>query len=604
MAPTSIKGADTMGIYTTRNIEKGEHILNAPDGPSITLLSDSFRGKTAKFPESNWIHLWGEYAWGRGKGVPDHVSYEAYSIMEFQITTGALPNHHCILDAINYDFPLPNYDDSHVQNGQSPATGAYSYNKGRDFFVDRDVYSGEELFLNYGLCTLKRKADWMIDTPMPSHYKSAIKIMNATWLNVTQGIPENNSTLEYAADVDPLVSKLLPKSVQDLKLLMSRNLEPHELSRELARRKEINQRTPEWIRSHGKCLETMVPGLSRIPHAGMGGFAQSFVAKGEVVVPAPLVHIMDEDVLSIYDENGEKIGDQLVLNYCYGHRDSSLLLCPNTNAVLINHCGRKSKDCRPNAQMRWSEGWDATSDAWRQETLGSLSKKSFRGLTMDIVAIADILPGDEVLMDYGDEWAMAWESHLKSWIPHKYSISAKEANDAKVPPDFMISGDLRRIAKDSRLFAGCQFWPTKFDTSKIWEKTNPKWTNLNDTEILRLYSEDGSNYVGSYKTHRGMNYWPCSIIRSEDAAHSKYTVRIFQIPFEEEEELWDINNLPRFLTNYSRESIHFFVRKLKGDYYLPGVFRHKIGIPDDVFPEHWKNRKQKESKRRSHDWFS
>jgi hypothetical protein len=62
----------------------------------------------------------------------------------------------------------------------------------------------------------------------------------------------------------------------------------------------------------------MVPGLSHLPHASMGGIAQHFVAKGEVVVPVPLVHIMDEDVLSIYNENGEKIGNQLILNYCYG----------------------------------------------------------------------------------------------------------------------------------------------------------------------------------------------------------------------------------------------------------------------------------------------
>jgi len=590
MAPTSIKGSNTMGIYTTRSIKKGEHILNAPDGPSITLLTDSFRGKTAKFPESNWIRLWGEYAWARGKGVPDHISYEAYSIMEFQITTGALPNHHCILDAIDYDFPEPSYDDSHVENGQSPGTGGYSYNKGRDFFVDRDVQSGEELFLNYGLCTPNHRADWMKETPLPSDYKSAIKILNSTWMNLTQGMQEKSVAVQYPTDVDPLVSKLLPKSVKDLNHLMSLKLESRELIRELARRTEINQRTPEWIRSHGKCLETMVPGLSRIPHAGMGGIAQNFVSKGEVIVPVPLVHIMDEDVLSIYNENGEKIGDQLVLNYCYGHRDSTLLLCPNTNAVLINHCGIKSKDCRPNARMRWTEGWDSTSDAWRLETLSSLSKKSFRGLTMEIVAISDIFPGDEILMDYGEEWEMAWQRHLKTWIPHKYATTAREANDAKELPDFLMSGDLRHIAKDSRLFAGCQFWPTKFDTDKIWEKANPKWTNLNDTEILRQYSEDGSKYVGSYEAHRGMSYWPCSIIRSEDEAHSKFTVRIFPMPFEEEEELWDINNLPRFLTNYSRESIHFFVRKSKGDHYLPGVFRHKIGIPEDVFPEQWKNR--------------
>ncbi|MGV2389782.1 MAG UNVERIFIED_CONTAM: hypothetical protein LVR29_20560 [Microcystis novacekii LVE1205-3] len=60
------------------------------------------------------------------------------------------------------------------------------------------------------------------------------------------------------------------------------------------------------------------------------------IVKGDIVVPAPMIQIMDRDLLSLYDENGDhKVGDQLVLNYCFGHRDSSLLLCPNTNAILI-----------------------------------------------------------------------------------------------------------------------------------------------------------------------------------------------------------------------------------------------------------------------------
>jgi hypothetical protein len=592
MAPTSLKGSDTMGIYTTRDMKNGEHILTAPDGPSITLLTDVFRSRTSRFPASNWLYLWGEYAWGRGKGVPDHISYEAYRIMEFQITTGALPNHHCLLDSISYDFPAPAYDDSRSNHRQSPGTGAYSYNKGRDFHVDRAVKGGEELFLNYGKCTHDRSPEWAKGTPMPSDYAAAIEIMSSVWKNLTKN-EGNAKKIALPANTDPFVAMIVPKSTRELKELMSKNYEPDELKRELALRTGINRRSPEWIRSNGKCLEHMVQAPSQLPHAGLGGIAQHYIAENEVIVPAPLVHIMDEDVLSIYGDNGAKIGDQVVLNYCYGHRESTLLLCPNTNAILINHCGKRSKNCSPNAVMRWSNGWDPTSDEWRKGSLKELSLKPFRGLSMEIVATRNIVPGEEVLMDYGDEWDEAWKKHVASWKPKEPVLSAKEANDMRSPPSSMLSGDLRSGNwTNPHLFSACLYWKTDLDTHSTWDKGDPNWTNLTDSEILRRYADDGSMYSGSYEDQNSGSYWPCVVIREE--AHTKsskptFTVRMLQIPFEDDT-TWTKNRLPRFLTNYSRSSIQFFVRRGMGDQYLPGVFRHKIGIPDDVFPSHWKNK--------------
>lgn len=593
MAPTSIKGANTMGIYTTRDIKANEYILTAPDGPSITLLTDSFRARSSKFPDSDWIRLWGNYAWGRGKGVPDHVAYEAYAVMDFQITTGALPNHHCLLDAIDFEFPWPSYDDSRVNHRESPGTGAFSYNRGRDFMVHRDVQGGEELFLNYGLCTKEKIRDWGKDLPLPSHDKDAVNITSNAWKKLSQNKADEDDKVDYSPHMDSVVAKIVPKSVEEMKNLMSLNYNQDELMRELARRTEINHRTPEWIRTHGQCVEHMRPAPSQIPHAGFGGLAQHFISKGSVIVPAPLMHIMDQDVLAIYDDGGKKTGDQLLLNYCFGHHESSLLLCPNTNAILINHCGSRTKNCRPNAKMRWSQGWDKTSDEWRKESLNELSKKTFRGLSMDIVALHNIVPGEEIFMDYGVEWENAWQKHVKEWKVMEPVMSAKEANDANyqsAPPAFIVTGDLRPTPKDKNkhLFAGCLYWKTSWDSHRIWSEENPEWTNLTDAEILQKYSDNGSQYVGSYRKHYGMAYWPCLVVRPEDETKSTFIVRILQNPFMDEQP-WEEHHLPRFLTNYPRKSIHFFVRKNKADQYLPGVFRHKIGIPDEIFPSHWKN---------------
>ena len=62
----------------------------------------------------------------------------------------------------------------------------------------------------------------------------------------------------------------------------------------------------------------MVPGKSSLPQVGQGGFAKRFLTKGSMIVPAPLLQIMDNDDMFVYDVNRDEetreiqIGDELV----------------------------------------------------------------------------------------------------------------------------------------------------------------------------------------------------------------------------------------------------------------------------------------------------
>ena len=145
-------------------------------------------------------------------------------------------------------------------------------------------------------------------------------------------------------------------------------------------------RTLDWIRNEGQCLDNLIPGLSTIPDAGRGGFAQRFIPKDSMVVPAPLLQIMNRDSLFMYDlildektgkmkkdtsqtSHPKPTSQQMLVNYCFSHPDVDILLCPQSNAILINHCStRKSYggDCEtyneeeeeskrgPNAKVRWT----------------------------------------------------------------------------------------------------------------------------------------------------------------------------------------------------------------------------------------------------------
>jgi hypothetical protein len=98
LAPSSLKGHAGFGIFTTRDIGKHERILSGEiDGPSVPVV-DHWKGPSRELKKT-WIKVWDNYWWGRG--VADHVNFEARNVIDYQFGFGALPNHHCILDSLD-----------------------------------------------------------------------------------------------------------------------------------------------------------------------------------------------------------------------------------------------------------------------------------------------------------------------------------------------------------------------------------------------------------------------------------------------------------------------------------------------------------------------
>ncbi len=225
---------------------------------------------------------------------------------------------------------------------------------------------------------------------------------------------------------------LLPKTLDDFKALIKRAIENSDgkvtvenIAQQLGF-KTLLPRGIDWIKSEGKCLDNLVKKTSTVPHAGMGAFAQRFIAKGETVIIAPLLHIMESDSTLIYpieydEDEGEAVkvsdeptGTQLIVNYCFSHDESTMLLCPQTNAMLINHCSTRNAyggDCEKynknedealrgaNAEIRWATEWDKDTEPWLKMSFSDMRsevKKAKRGLSFEVIATRDIHPGDEV----------------------------------------------------------------------------------------------------------------------------------------------------------------------------------------------------------------
>lgn len=262
--------------------------------------------------------------------------------------------------------------------------------------------------------------DWTTFIYYPADIKQATKIIKRFEPFGTELWPKKDASSIVRSMIDPdsgakpeYVMNIVAKALENLDSIYQkvsqypRNEKQYtkELLRSIARG-VLAQRDTNWIKSNGICLEHLLPKKSTLPDAGLGGFAQYGVPKGEIVVPTPVLQTVYKDILTLYErdvnvmENPEEheLGKGLLYNYCFGHSDSSMLLCPLTSAMLINHCSMRSKECGPdgpNAVVRWSSGWDVDSHVWRNKTLEEIDAKFGRILSLEVVATRDIAPGEE-----------------------------------------------------------------------------------------------------------------------------------------------------------------------------------------------------------------
>lgn len=190
MAPSSVRGIKSMGIYTTKDLSRGSVIVKAADGLSIPVIdyyNDVGDTEQTKLARKKWISIFDEYWWGRG--VTDQLRLEADTAVDFKMTFGELPNHHCVLDSLDLLNPHKGYNDGLVNRTIDPGVGAFSYHVGRKVIVNRQVSAGEELFLNYGHCYENnghKSVDWEDNIVKNKDFSIAARITGKLWNEIMQ----------------------------------------------------------------------------------------------------------------------------------------------------------------------------------------------------------------------------------------------------------------------------------------------------------------------------------------------------------------------------------------------------------------------------------
>lgn len=216
--------------------------------------------------------------------------------------------------------------------------------------------------------------------------------------------------------------------------------------------------------------------------------------------------------------------------------------------------------------MQWpTDGFKPHDETWFQKQPEEMVEISSAHLVFDYVATQNISAGEELFLDYGDEWEVAWNEHAAKWklerIWSSSYISAKRWNEK-------VAGIPLR---------------TSVETA-----SDPYPANLH----IRCHSDLEEKEWGSFDEWPQSEYgYPCEIKERKKDAQSQdivYSVRLVTEKYDrwdtefESSRVLDIDGVPR-------SAIRFFDVPFTTDLHLRGAFRHPIGIPEAIMPRAWKN---------------
>jgi len=233
-----------------------------------------------------------------------------------------------------------------------PARGAHSPFYNAAVVSTQDIKAGSEIFMEFGENWAKEENDDELNVKDYTRIDETVEQMMEFFKKHKDSLDEDAKSEVYTflikdvmkaaigADKSRRVQTLLPPNPDDLYKII-------EAGGSLKYSDPSVHRSQEWLEQYGLCIDNLRVGPSTIPNAGRGAFATRKIAAGGLVVPVPLTHVPDKTVLDMHalelNANGdlvrksdEVVTQQLFLNYCFGHPDSSVSeMCCRTFICLI-----------------------------------------------------------------------------------------------------------------------------------------------------------------------------------------------------------------------------------------------------------------------------
>ncbi|KAL7549285.1 hypothetical protein ACHAWF_012560 [Thalassiosira exigua] len=449
--------------------------------------------------------------------------------------------------------------------------GAYTWHGNVQFEAMKDVSIGEEIFVSYGDAWFKAREDLIGVVPGKSQFQEANEMLRNFFSDEDRkGENEADRQAKYeillqdALDKDNRLRATFPRPVRNV---------PEALALGTARFSAKDSVRPiEWLEENGACLSNIIAGVSSIPQAGRGAFAARTIRDGERITTTPVL-TLEREHLFLWDnmkkaEDGsalqELLGNQLLINYCFGSVHSSLLMFPYSPTVnFINHGGAD----KSNAEIRWSSLPYHKSD-WLHDSLDEMKNKLKTGLLFDIIATRDISRGEEVLLNYGKDWEEKWDQHTKEWpqtnmTERLHLPTIAQMNQIEKYPQVKTAEEEAANPYPSHVMTRCQFKPP-------------------ESCVPPSQSTDSRCQSRWEPPVNPSNMYPCKILTREPIGQRDWYTAQIEVTSKE------TNEVTVYLVEYMpRHSIWFVDKPYAKDQYAFGTFRHSIGLPDGIMPEHW-----------------
>jgi hypothetical protein len=327
----------------------------------------------------------------------------------------------------------------------------------------------------------------------------------------------------------------------------------------------------EYLEQHGTCLDAIRPANSSIRGAGLGAFATRHFVKDEAILTSPLIHITNHTLLNMYGKEWSQYGGQLhnwkpseeveshqlLVNYCFGHRQSPVLLCPYSSGVnYVNH-----NQSLTNIQIKWTENGRLSHNATVLTLPLSDLPQHKSALAFDYVALRDIDKGEELFLDGGHAWEEAWREHVGMlWEPGSEAYAP-----ASVWNERLQSESLRTRAE---------------------QRDNPYPSNL---ELRCHESLTTDNYSWqSIVKEKGGALWessdrglPCNVLGRYVNKKNK-TELVYDVNFFVDQEDMEVQNKA-----VPRNAFAFVDAWYSTDMHLPNAFHYPMQIPNEMLPDKW-----------------
>jgi hypothetical protein len=357
---------------------------------------------------------------------------------------------------------------------------------------------------------------------------------------------------------------------------------------------------------NGVCVDSLIyPSHAK---KGRGAFASKPIKKGSVLAHSPVLPLPRKELKYIRKKERKKKDavwkDQLLLNYCFGHRNSSVLLYPYGSFVnFINHAPKDGGSEAANVRVQWSEklcqNYSTSVHGLDLRTLTPSqlwNRPSPEGLVLEYIALRNIHPNEEILLDYGSAWSNAWDTHVEMWkqdpLNNDGGLDAMaQSNSNDYSPAYIMEDVVSnlRTAEEQLTFP----YQDNIFTACFYRYERPETNNEVKSSTKTL------NEATPWKMSRGLfemtNLRPCKVISREPAidrhtgqqGKNFYTAIIQNRPGLAENERIP-KGVKHIVSGIPREAFRFVDKPYSSDEHLDDAFRHPIGLDETrIFPEAW-----------------